>query len=347
MTTAGFRRSVLMGDPGYFSIQGGANPHTRDRWGRRKRVERAKAQLQWHALAKLLTDLGVDVYVVPADPKHPGLVYPANAGVVVPPESGQGTMGLSFVLANLVPSRAGEQPIYHDFLEKLGLSCFGVRHRFEGEADLFPVGDRYVFTHGRLAEQRFVPRWGFPPWKRVYGFRSDLRVLEELRTWFDRFDPLALELRHEAHYHGDTVMCSFGPNREHLLVWLEGLTLEGQVQLKDTFGDAILAIDDDDAALYAANSFGLTVRGEDGGEESVLVMPEGLSDDLYRAVEDRGVRPIPIGVSEFLAKGGGSVKCMIGDLGMVPPASSSAVSVFREEHLYARLCARLSAVSVG
>jgi hypothetical protein len=32
-------------------------------------------------------------------------------------------------------------------------------------------------------------------------------------------------------------------------------------------------------------------------------------------VRDRGVRPLTVDVSEFLKKGGGSVKCMIGDLG--------------------------------
>ena len=30
-----FQRTVLMGDPAHFSVKGGANPHTRDRWGRR------------------------------------------------------------------------------------------------------------------------------------------------------------------------------------------------------------------------------------------------------------------------------------------------------------------------
>jgi O-methyltransferase involved in polyketide biosynthesis len=34
-------------------------------------------------------------------------------------------------------------------------------------------------------------------------------------------------------------------------------------------------------------------------------------------IRDRGVRPITVDVSEFLKKGGGSVKCMIGDLGVV------------------------------
>jgi N-dimethylarginine dimethylaminohydrolase len=34
-------------------------------------------------------------------------------------------------------------------------------------------------------------------------------------------------------------------------------------------------------------------------------------------VRERGVEPVVVDVSEFLKKGGGSVKCMIGDLGPV------------------------------
>jgi hypothetical protein len=50
-------------------------------------------------------------------------------------------------------------------------------------------------------------------------------------------------------------------------------------------------------------------------------MPDGLSDRLLAQVRDRGVHPLTVDVSEFLKKGGGSVKCMIGDLGPVPDAA--------------------------
>jgi N-dimethylarginine dimethylaminohydrolase len=46
-------------------------------------------------------------------------------------------------------------------------------------------------------------------------------------------------------------------------------------------------------------------------------MPAGLSDRLKGAIRERAVTPIEVDVSEFLKKGGGSVKCMIGDLGAV------------------------------
>ena len=40
-----------------------------------------------------------------------------------------------------------------------------------------------ALTHGHLERQRFVPTWGWPPWRRGYGFRTDERVkplLEEI-----------------------------------------------------------------------------------------------------------------------------------------------------------------------
>jgi len=45
---------LLMGDPSHFSVVGGANPHTRDRYGRRKSVDRELAIRQWWSLHDLL-----------------------------------------------------------------------------------------------------------------------------------------------------------------------------------------------------------------------------------------------------------------------------------------------------
>jgi N-dimethylarginine dimethylaminohydrolase len=44
---------------------------------------------------------------------------------------------------------------------------------------------------------------------------------------------------------------------------------------------------------------------------------------LLSEVRERGVTPLTADVSEFLKKGGGSVKCMVGDLGPVIETSSS------------------------
>jgi N-dimethylarginine dimethylaminohydrolase len=294
VSDAAFRRAVLMGDPAHFSVKGGANPHTRSRFGRRRRVDRGRAVAQWQGLHDRLRELGVRVLVVPPHPAWPGLVYPANAGFLTDVDGRRPLAEKTFYLANLLPTRAGEKAHYRRVLEAAGFRVAEIdpRYRMEGEADFFPVADRFLLTHGRVERQRFVPAWEWPPWRRVYGFRTDLAVRPLLERIVAPRQVIALELVLEAHYHGDTALCAFGPGREHLLVYREALAPESFERLRAAFGLA-----------------------EDGA--SLLLMPEGVSERLRDQVRERGTTPITVDVSEFLKKGGGSVKCMIGDLGPV------------------------------
>jgi N-dimethylarginine dimethylaminohydrolase len=308
-----------MGDPAFFSVKGGANPHTRTRWGTRRTVDLALAQQQWGRLKDVLADLGVRVRVVPPDAAQPGLVYPANAGFLTDVDAEQPLAEKTFYLANLLPTRAGEKAHYRRVLEAAGFRCAEIdaRYRMEGEADFFPVSDQYLLTHGRIERQRFVPALGWPPWRRVYGFRTDAAVEPLLRSLVAPRALLRIELVREAHYHGDTALCAFGPGRRHLLAWPPALAPGAWEQLEAAFPGALIALSDADAACYAANSFTLT---QDGA--SHLVMPGGVSERLQAQVRERGVHPVVVDVSEFLKKGGGSVKCMIGDLGPVAEAES-------------------------
>jgi len=320
VTEVAYRRSVLMGDPTHFSVKGGANPHTRTRWGTRRSVDRTTAIAQWTRLKATLEDLGVRVLVVPPDFGQPGLVYPANAGFMTEVDAEKPLAEKTFYLSNLLPTRAGERPHYERVLAAAGVRLARIDEglRFEGEADFFPAGECYLLTHGQLEKQRFVPALAIPPWRRVYGFRTDARVSSVLAPVVRPKPVLSLELVLEAHYHGDTALCAFGPRREHLLVYRRALAPRSWQIVRDTFGERLLELEDKDAARYAANSFTLTQ-----GAESVLVLPGGVSETLLAQVRDRGVRPISVDVSEFLKKGGGSVKCMIGDLGPMPCGSSA------------------------
>lgn len=307
-----WRRRVLMGDPGHFSVKGGANPHTRTWLGTRRSVDRSAAIAQWRRLRDVLRDLGVRVVVVPADPGQTGLVYPANAGFLPFVDAEKPSFEKTFYLSNLIATRAGERFHYERVVTSQGLRVGAVPEhlRFEGEADFFPAGDVQLLTHGRLENQRWVPRVGIPPWKRIYGFRTDARVESFLAPLVAPRPVLRVELVLEAHYHGDTALCAFGPRREHLLVWRPALAPESFAQLQTKFGDALIELSDDDAAHYAANSFALP------GPDPVLVLPAGVSERLLAQVRGCGVRPLCVDVGEFLKKGGGSVKCMIGDLGL-------------------------------
>ena len=313
-------RSVLMGDPSHFKVQGGANPHTRTRWGTRRHVDRARAIEQWHALKRALEGLGVRVLVVPPDPACPGLVYPANAGFQSRVDAPEPIGSKSFVLANLLPTRAAEKPHYRRVLESAGYRVEEIDPalRFEGEADFFPAGDLYLLTHGEIERQRFVPAWGIPPWRRVYGFRTDVRVRDLLAPRVAPREVVTIELVKEAHYHGDTALCAFGPGRRFLLAYREAIEPRAYDALRARFADRLIELAPADAARYAANSFTYSE-----GARSVLVMPDGLSPRLLDAIRDRGVEPVCVDVSEFLKKGGGSVKCMIGDLGVTTAPQSA------------------------
>jgi N-dimethylarginine dimethylaminohydrolase len=299
-----------MGDPTYFSIRAGANPHTRTAWGRRKNVDRTKAIAQWHAFAQLLGSFAGRVLVVPPDPTLTGLVYPANAGFLFPLDAAIPVRDKTFYLANLLPARAGEQPVYERFLQRCGFRTAHLQARCEGEADFFPVGKWYLFTYGRVETQRFRLRLGIPPYERVYGFRSEIAALAELQQIAVGGEVIPLELCDEAYYHGDTALCAFGPDRRFLLAYLAALRPAAAERLRALLQDDLIPLSAADAALYAANSFTL---GKDGNH--YLFMPAGVSDTLQAQVRDRGVEPMVIDVSEFLRKGGGAIKCMIGDLG--------------------------------
>lgn len=314
-------RTVLMGDPAHFSVRGGANPHTRTRLGTRRRVDRERAIRQWHRLRDTLRDLGVRVLVVPSDAEQPGLVYPANAGFQSDLDRPRPPSEKTFHLANLLPTRAGERPHYERVLKNAGFRVARIdeRYRFEGEADFFPVDDVYLLTHGRVERQRFVPALALPPWRRIYGFRTDAGVRAVLEPIVAPRPVHAFELVLEAHYHGDTALCAFGARREHLLVFRRALAPGGFERLEAILGkEALVELSEKDATRYAANAFTYTPLDERGAPGTPhLVIPEGISDRLRAQVRERGVDPVIVDVSEFLKKGGGSVKCMIGDLGPV------------------------------
>jgi N-dimethylarginine dimethylaminohydrolase len=260
-------------------------------------------------------------------------VYPANAGVLFPLDATIPVHNKTFFLANLLPTRAGEQPIYDQFLTRCGFRTAHLQTRFEGEADFFPVGERYLFTYGRVEAQRFRFRLGVPPYERVYGFRSEIGALTELQRIADGKEVVPLELCDEAYYHGDTTLCAFGPQRRFLLAYVEALMPAATERLRALLKDDLIPLRAEDAALYAANSFTLTRDGE-----HFLFMPAGVSETLQAQIRERAVEPVTIDVSEFLRKGGGAVKCMIGDLG--PDDETSLTDdqlAFRRERDYRTL----------
>ncbi len=119
-----------MGDPTHFSVKGGANPHTRTRWGTRRHVDRPRAIEQWHHLKRVLEELGLHVLVVPAVEEWPGTVYPANAGVMWDVDAPRAVGDKHFLLADLLPTRAGEKPHYARVLADAGIATESLEQGF-------------------------------------------------------------------------------------------------------------------------------------------------------------------------------------------------------------------------
>src|SRR5262249_16315711 len=155
----------------------------------------------------------------------------------------------------------------------------------------------------------------------------------ELRRPGAGVELVTLELCDEAYYHGDTTLCAFGPERRFLLAYLEGLMPESRTRLQELMKDHVIPLSAADAALYAANSFTL-----ERADRYYLFMPAGVSERLQAQIREHGVEPVVVNVSEFLRKGGGAVKCMIGDLGVDDETGlSSEQHAFRREHEYRTL----------
>ncbi len=250
LEASGARRTILMGDPSHFSVKGGANPHTRTRWGTRRQVDRELAIRQWHRLKDTLEDLGVRVIVVPPDPDWPGLVYPANAGFQSHVDRPEPRSDKLFTLANLLPTRAGEKAHYRAVLAEHGFPSSEIdsKYRFEGEADFFPAGDVYLLTHGTVVQPALRAR---PSASRPGSASTASARTWQSRTcsprWWRPMPIVKIGLTLEAHYHGDTVLCAFGPGRRYLLGYRRGVDPGDWKTLEDRFGESLIALSEPDA----------------------------------------------------------------------------------------------------
>lgn len=304
------KHAVLLGDPAAFRIKSGKNPYTRDRWGRRKTVDLPKAIAQWNHFKGTLESLGAHVFVLPPSEENPSAVFPANAGFLYPKYEQMSWSNKKFYLSALSPHRRGEEALYRNFLASVGLAAETAPYPFEGEADFFPCGNFYIFCHGPIVPTGFRPAWGWPPYRYRFSHRTDKRSREFLQIAIGQKEILAVRLTDERYYHGDTALFAFGRQREYLFAYLEALDFESQSRLKHRLGNRLFPLSKADAEHFVANSFQL-----DTPEGPHLVFPEGVSSEVKNTVTRMGLPMTTVDVSEFFLKGGGSIKCLICDLG--------------------------------
>jgi len=96
------------------------------------------------------------------------------------------------------------------------------------------------------------------------------------------------------------------------MAYLDAMDVPSRERLKLYFADKLIKLSEQDAENFIANSFQV-----DTPTGPHLVMPEKASMQIKAKVRALGIPFSTIDVSEFFEKGGGSIKCMLCDLGMM------------------------------
>ena len=260
---------ALMADPAEFDVLYAINPHMRP-----GTVDRSRARSQWETLRSALTDLGLQVHVVPAAEGLPDLVFTANQSF--PVRDGSNRVLLSRMAAH---QRQPEVGHVDRFWRQLGCST----EPLEGEAGFEAGGDALWFPGRRLILCGVGPR----------THRPALTALAEQTG----APVVALRLQSPDFYHLDTCLC---PLDERCALYAEGAFSEQDVsRLYALFPESVRIPREEALATFACN--GAVVRGH------YLVHPGAPTAE--RAARQRGLVVRHIDTSEFL-KSGGSVTCL-------------------------------------
>lgn len=270
----------LMCAPHFFGVEYVINPWMQ---GKEGSVGRREAEDQWHALHHLFSDaLGARVFLVPAQPGLPDMVFTANAGLT--------HQGICVPARFRHSQRQGEELPYRTWFEAQGLTLRDLPEGicFEGAGDA-------LFDEGAAQSPRPL-LWA------AHGFRTDLASHAFLSDFFG-VEVVSLGLIDPRYYHLDTCFC---PLPNGFLLWNPMAfdeesreTVERRVWPERRF-----AVSEADARQFACNAVGLIAAG--GGPGVVLNV---ASDTLVKALESWGFAVYQTPLGEFM-KAGGSAKCL-------------------------------------
>ncbi|WP_256107355.1 dimethylargininase [Streptomyces sp. ODS05-4] len=269
-------RRYLMCPPAHFRVTYSINP-----WmDPAKPVDLRLALTQWEDLRDRYLSLGHTVELLEPQPGLPDMVFAANGATVV---DGR-VLGARFAY----PERIAEAALHRAwFLDHGFTDVKEPDHVNEGEGD-FAVTASYLLA-GR-------------------GFRSSPLSHPEAQEFFGR-PVIGLDLVDPRYYHLDTALSVLDEAADEVVYYPGAFSPGSQAVLRRLFPDALLAGEQDAAAL------GLNAVS-DGRHVLLPQAAVGLFDPL----RDRGYDPIGMDLSELL-KGGGSVKCCTQELRPAPAAT--------------------------
>jgi len=258
-------RHYLMCEPTHYTVSYEINP-----WMDRTRAtDTALAVQQWRRLRDTYLDLGHTVDTIEPVPGLPDMVYAANGATVVG--------GIVYSARFLYPQRQAEGPAYQKWFADRGYVTHTAAATNEGEGDMLVAGDLVLAGT---------------------GFRTERAAHAEAQELFGH-PVVSLELVDPRYYHLDTALAvlSSDPAAPQIAYYPPAFSAGSLAVLQQLFPDAVLA-DDDDAAALGLNAV------SDG--RHVVVAPRATH--LAGALRERGYEPLPVDTSELL-KGGGGAKC--------------------------------------
>lgn len=272
------RPRYLMCNPQHFAVTYSINPWMDPKaWAAKGNALHAVAAQQWQDLHGALCRHGAIVELIEPAAGLPDLVFTANAAVVLD--------GKALLASFRHPERQGEQPVYAAGFN--ALKARGLLHEvielpggvvLEGAGDCLWDARRGLFWMG-------------------CGFRSERRAARIVENTFG-VPCVPLELDNPSFYHLDTALCPLPCGG---VIYHPGAfaptacaTIEQRVAPSDR-----IALDPDDAALFAANAVCF---------ERVIVM-SSCSAALRMRLEQRGYTVVTTLLNAFL-RSGGSACCL-------------------------------------
>jgi len=210
------RRSYLMCEPRYFTVEYAINPWMDPSMP----VDTERAVAQWHELVQTYRALGHHVAQIEPIDGLPDMVFAANGATV----ANNRVYGAKFRYAE----RAAEGPAYLQWFRAAGFDSHDAQYVNEGEGDLLVAGDRLLAGTGFRTE---------PAAHAEAGATLGLPVV-------------TLELVNPRFYHLDTALCVLNPGEIAYLP--SAFSRKSRAVLRELYPNAILATESD-AAVFGLN----------------------------------------------------------------------------------------------
>jgi len=316
------RRSFLLGRPHFYSGLAARSPGLGDLRpdSMKSKPSVDLAVKQWHGLVEVMRRYGADVLAAQPDRALPELAFMGAAGFLADRSARTCVGDKTFMLATLEPRLQPLRDGYARTLRGLGFRVEMFDHRFGGAVDFFRCGPNYVFVCGpehldegepsaaRRLLSMLAPRQ--PAWS------SDPRLRETLAEMVTGREVHQLTLCDPRFCRGDMVATGVGEDRKVLVVYVKALAEESQRLIlgrKARVSETVIPLSDHDAAMYAAGALQLTHKNQGG--KPVVIVPEGVTNDLVGRLERAGCEVVLVNLSEWIKKDRGGPAAMALDLG--------------------------------